>query len=368
MQVSGAVMALQTFGRGVSVPLHAHDGRDGEHARNVREGSYGSTRGSVMQTKPQGFSRVGHPPIRLKKCQKTVILPLLLLNACLGKCIRPGRRLHDAGSGISMEVFQRKNYLFIAIWIVIIQSIGLTAEQIPVRHIEGVTLGFLVLRNSDGEALAYGDWKQVVKADGLVVDDLRFRFKDGSFYEEITKFTQRGRFRLVSDEVEQKGPSFKQESQSWIDVRTGTITVRTSENGEEKTTTNHLDLPDDTANGLLFVLLKNVDPSALETTVSFVAASTKPRVVKWNISPGQEKTVKVGLIEHKAQHYVVKTKIEGAAGAIAPLVGKQPPDIHVWLVKSEAPTFLEFEGPLSQDNPVWRIELTAPEPDSQDVR
>jgi hypothetical protein len=44
-------------------------------------------------------------------------------------------------------------------------------------------------------------------------------------------------------------------------------------------TTNHLDLPDDVSNGLLFVLLKYVDRSA-ETTVSFVAASSKPRVVK----------------------------------------------------------------------------------------
>jgi len=242
-------------------------------------------------------------------------------------------------------------------------SIGLIAEQIPVRHIEGVSLGFLVLRNTAGEALAYGDWKQVVKSDGLVVDDLRFQFKDGSFYEEITKFTQRGKFRVLSDQVEQKGPSFKQASQSWIDARTGTVTVRITERGEEKTTTKHLDLPDDVANGLLFVLLKNVDPSAAETTVSFVAASAKPRVVKWNITPGPEKTIKVGFIEHKAQHYVVKTKIEGPAGAIAPLVGKEPPDIDVWLVKSEAPTFLEFEGPLSQDNPVWRIELTSPESD-----
>lgn len=66
----------------------------------------------------------------------------------------------------------------------------------------------------------------------------------------------------------------------------------------------------------------------------------------------------------KAQHYIVKTKIEGVAGKVAPLVGKQPPDINVWLVKSEAPTFLEFEGPLSEDGPVWRIELAAPEADS----
>jgi hypothetical protein len=263
-----------------------------------------------------------------------------------------------------MDVFWCKFFPLIAVWIVIIQASILIAEQIPARHIEGVTLGFLVLRNTDGEALAYGDWKQVVKPDGLVVDDLRFQFKDGSFYEEITKFTQRGKFRLVSDQVKQKGPSFKQQTESWIEAETGKVTVRTLEKGKEKTTTEHLDLPDDVSNGLLFILLKNVDPSAAETTVSFVAASTKPRIVKWNIFPGPEKTIKVGLIAQKAQHYVVKTKIQGPAGTIAPLIGKQPPDIHVWLVKSESPTFVEFEGPLSQDNPVWRIELTAPEPDS----
>jgi len=82
-----------------------------------------------------------------------------------------------------MDALRSKLYPLIAIWIVIIQASGLTAEQIPVRHIEGVTLGFLVLRNPQGEALAYGDWKQGVKPDGIVVDDLRFQSKDGSLYE-----------------------------------------------------------------------------------------------------------------------------------------------------------------------------------------
>ena len=68
----------------------------------------------------------------------------------------------------------------IAVWIVIVQASVLAAKQIPVRHVEGVTFGFLVLRNPDGEALAYGDWKQVVKPGGFLVDDLRFQFKDGS--------------------------------------------------------------------------------------------------------------------------------------------------------------------------------------------
>jgi hypothetical protein len=93
-----------------------------------------------------------------------------------------------------MDALLSKLFPLIAIWIVIIQASGSTAEQIPVRHIEGVTLGFLVLRNTDGEPLAYGDWKQLVKPDGLVVGDLRFQFKDGSLYEEITKFTQLASF------------------------------------------------------------------------------------------------------------------------------------------------------------------------------
>jgi hypothetical protein len=38
------------------------------------------------------------------------------------------------------------------------------------------------------------------------------------------------------------------------------------------------------------------------------------------------------------------------------------------VVTSEAPTFVEFEGPLSQDNRVWRIELIAPEPGSQKAK
>jgi len=76
-------------------------------------------------------------------------------------------------------------------------------------------------------------------------------------------------------------------------------------------------------------IAKYVDRSA-ETTVSFVAASSKPRVVKWNVSPGREKTIKIGLMPQKAEHYVVKTKIQGPAGAIAPLVGKQPSDIFMF--------------------------------------
>jgi hypothetical protein len=236
--------------------------------------------------------------------------------------------------------------------------------MVPVRHTEGVTLGFLQLRNLDGQTIAYGELKQVVKdaETGLVMVDLQFHFKDGSVYKEITKFTQKNTFRLISDQVVQKGPSFKQDSESWIDAATGKVRVRTIEKGKEKVTNKQLALPPDICNGLLNTLLKNVDPTR-ETTLSMVALSTSPRVVKLNIFPEQGKSFEVGLLKQEAQHYRVHVKIEGVAGVVAPLVGKQPPDIQVWIVKSEAPTFLEFEGQLSQDAPVWRMQLTAPQVD-----
>jgi hypothetical protein len=256
--------------------------------------------------------------------------------------------------------------LFPTIFLLLLFTVPSFTEQIPVRHTEGDTFGFLALRDTAGKTLAYGELKEVVQqSDGSVVDDLHFVFKDGSSYREITKFTQRGRFHVISDQVSQKGPAFKQQSESFLDTASGNVTVKTNDKGKEKTTTQHVDMPDDVVNGLLMTLTKNLDPSAAETTVSMVAASEKPRVVKLKISPGPEKTFKVGTLTHHAQHYVIKTDIQGVAGVIAPIVGKQPPDIHIWVVKSEAPAFLEFEGPLSQDSPVWRIQGTVPNPESQ---
>lgn len=240
------------------------------------------------------------------------------------------------------------------------------AETVSVRHVEGVTFGFLVLRTLDGKALAYGSLQQVVKGS-LVTEELTFHFKDGSLFDEITRFTQKGEFKLVSDQVVQKGPAFKEGSESWVDAVSGKVTVRTNKEGKPEETSKHIDVPADAANGLLFTLAKNIDPSR-ETVVSMMVASEKPRVVKLHISPAEGKVIRLGAITFNTQHFVVKPKIEGAAGVIAPLIGKQPPDAHLWTVKSEAPTFVEFEGPLSEDTPVWRIELMAPEPDAPNAK
>jgi hypothetical protein len=277
---------------------------------------------------------------------------MTLLRAC-------GLHLNFTDEHMSMRPFICSTIL--ACIFLLLRAVTCAADPVPVHHLEGVTFGFLKLRNVDGKIIADGYLKQVATpASKVITDDLQFHFTDGSVYRETTKFTQRGTFRLISDHLVQKGPSFKQESESWIDAASGKVTVRTVENGKDKRTTKQMSLPPDVSNGLLFTLVKNMDPAA-ETTVSMVAPTDKPRIVKLRFTPAAEKEVKFGLFTFKAQHYVMKVKIEGAAGKIAPLVGKQPPDSHFWTIKSESPTFVEFEGPLSAEGPVWRIEFAAPE-------
>ena len=121
-----------------------------------------------------------------------------------------------------------------------------------------------------------------------------------------------------------------------------------------------LDLPPDVANGLLLTLLKNLPSDASQTKVSMVAATPKPRLVKLAIAPLGEQPFSIGGSSRKATHYVVQVEIGGAAGLVAPLLGKQPPDTHVWILGGEAPAFVKLERPLYFGGPIWRIELVSP--------
>ena len=227
-------------------------------------------------------------------------------------------------------------------------------------YAEGLVHGFLVLRTVAGETLADGDLIQVARGD-QVTGRLVFRFKDGSVHDETAVFSQRRNFRLLSDHLVQKGPAFQHPMEVSIEGSTGQVTVRsTDDDGKDKVVTERLDLPLDVANGLVLTLLKNVRSDAPQLTVSMVAATPKPRLVKLAISPQGEEPFSVGGSSRKATHYIVKVEIGGAAGLVAPLLGKQPPDTHVWILGGEAPAFVKSEGPLYFGGPIWRIELVSP--------
>jgi hypothetical protein len=88
----------------------------------------------------------------------------------------------------------------------------------------------------------------------------------------------------------------------------------TDDNGKEKVVTNRLNLPPDVANGMVLTLLKNVPSDASQITVSMVAATPKPRLVKLAITSRGEEPFSIGGSSRKARHYVVKVEIGGASG------------------------------------------------------
>jgi hypothetical protein len=244
--------------------------------------------------------------------------------------------------------------------VALLQHGAMVAAPVAVRHTEGLVHGFLVLRSLAGDTLADGDLIQIARGY-RVTNRLVFRFKDGSVHDETAVFSQRGNFRLLSDHLVQKGPAFQHPREVSIDGLTGQVTVRTTDDdGKEKVVTDRLDLPPDVANGMVLTLLKNIPSDASQMTVSMVAATPKARLVKLAITSQGEEPFSIGDSSRKATHYVVKVEIGGAAGLVAPLLGKQPPDTHVWILGGEAPAFVKSEGPLFFGGPIWRIELVSP--------
>lgn len=233
------------------------------------------------------------------------------------------------------------------------------AQSVPVRYTEGSVHGFLVLRTLEGKALADGDLIQTSNGD-RVTTKLVFRFADGSFQEETTVYSQHKQFRLISDRLVQKGPSFPQPLTMTVDARSGRVTVNyTDDKGNPKVETEHFDLPVDVANGVLLTMLKNVGATPPKA-VSLVVATPKPRLVKLEISPAGDDAFSTTGMPRKAAHYVIKVDLGGISGLVAPLLGKQPPDSHVWILQGEMPVFVKAEQPFYAGGPIWRIELTSP--------
>jgi len=234
------------------------------------------------------------------------------------------------------------------------------AEPVAVAHSEGLAHGFLALRSLDGTVLADGDLIQTSNGN-RVTTRLLFRFKDGSTRDETTVYTQRKEFHLVSNHVLQKGPTFKTAMESTIDTVNARVKVRyTDEDGKEKVIEQRLDLPADLANGLTLALLKNISPKTPKTTVSMLAISPQPRLVKLEFTRTAEEPFSTAGHERKAMHYVVKVQVPGVAGAFASLLGKTPPDSHIWILGGEAPVFVRSESALFVGGPTWRIEPVSP--------
>jgi hypothetical protein len=108
------------------------------------------------------------------------------------------------------------------------------------------------------------------------------------------------------------------------------------------------------------LVLESLQPDAAKAEVSMLLATPKPRLVKLAISKLGEETCSVAGAARKAVHYEIKIELGGVAGVVAPMIGKAPPDIEIWVIGGQAPTFAREQGPIYPEGPTMTIQLASP--------
>lgn len=249
-------------------------------------------------------------------------------------------------------------FFYVAISAVLSAAAPVLADEVRVRYVEGLSRGFLTLRSSDGTFLAEGETTQTM-SDDKVTAHLVFHFKDGSLYEDSTTFTERGTFRLLSDHLIQKGPSFKTPMDTSIDTTSGLVTIHYMQGDKPQTIEKKMDLPPDLANGMLYVIVKNIR-SLPPVSVSYLAATPNPELVTLVFREDGQQGFRIGVSKRNAIRYLMKVNIGGIKGAAAQVLKKKPADTQFWILDGQAPLYVGSEGPLYGEGPIWRIELNMP--------
>ena len=235
----------------------------------------------------------------------------------------------------------------------------ITADTVPVRYRDATAHALLTLRSMDGRVLANGEQTQAAHGN-TVTKRLTFHFTDGSIDDETTEFADAGTLRLIHYHHLQKGAAFPHPLDLTIDAETGHIVVRDLSNPRgahvDETT---LSLPEDLSNGLVTNIVRNVSPTALPISVSYLAATPKLRLVRLVITDGGLDSLSTGGETHRTTHYVVDVRLGGLEGIISSAVRKSLPRSHIW-ISAGTPAFVRAETALGVDGPMWQIDLTPP--------
>jgi hypothetical protein len=248
------------------------------------------------------------------------------------------------------------NFL-VFIFLTIMISTRVPAEQIPVRHIQLAGHEFMVARSETGKVVARVEFTQDVQGDEVTMR-LTYRFVDGSIDDETTTFRQQGRFELVRSHHLQNGSFFAKPVDFSIEAATGIATSRTKDkNGKIHVETAHIDLPDDLANGFVGTLLLNVPPGAKPFRVGILAPVFGGRLIRILISPEGEQSFQKPEQTLKATVFRIHPELGGILGIIATLVGLQPKDVTVWVLEGEKPAVVRVVGQLGGAGPVLSSEL-----------
>jgi len=251
----------------------------------------------------------------------------------------------------------RRNYfLVVAIWAITLGTPA-PAESIFVRHSQHPMHRLMIARSETGKIIASGEFSQVVQADEVTMR-LTYKFVDGSIDDETTTYRQQGTFRLVRNHHIQQGPFFVKPVDFTVEASTGIATSRTTDrNGRIHVESEHMDLPDDLANGFVGTLLLNVAQNTTPFRVGMLAPIGGGRLIHLLISPEGEQPLHSAGQTLKATVFRIHPELGGIVGVIASLIGLQPKDVMVWVLEGEEPAVVRIVGQLGGYGPVVNSEL-----------
>ena len=246
---------------------------------------------------------------------------------------------------------------FVAAFLVMMLGTAAPAERVSVRHIQSPLHRFMVARSVAGKIIANGEFSQVVQGDEVTMR-LTYHFVDGSIDDETTTYRQQGTFQLVRNHHIEKGPFFAKPVDFAVEVATGTATTRTTDkNGKIQVESEHIDLPDDLANGFVGTLLLNVSPNTAPFRVGILAPVFGGRLIRILVSPQGEQPFQRAGQTLKATVFRIHPELGGILGMLATLLGLQPKDVTVWVLEGETPAVIRVVGQLGGSGPVLSSEL-----------
>jgi len=250
-----------------------------------------------------------------------------------------------------------RSSLLVAAFFALTLATAAPAEQISVKHIQLPRHEFMVARSETGTIIARVEFRETVEGDEVTMR-LTYRFADGSMDDETTTYRQHGTFQLVRNHHIQQGPFFAKPVDFTVEAATGTATTRTADkNGKIHVESEHIDLPDDLANGFVGTLLLNVPPNTAPFRVGILAPVFGGRLIRILISPeGEQPFLKAGQ-PLKATVFRIHPELGGILGWIAQLLGMQPKDVMVWIQEGEQPAVVRVVGQLGGLGPVVNSEL-----------
>ena len=242
-------------------------------------------------------------------------------------------------------------------FLAILLSTAAPAEPISVKHIQLPRHEFMVARSETGKIIARVEFTEDVQGDDVTMR-LTYRFVDGSIDDETTTYTQQGTFRLVRNHHIQQGPFFAKPIDFAVEAATGTATTRTTDkNGKIQIESEHIDLPDDLANGFVGTLLLNVSPNTAPFRAGILAPVFGGRLIRILVSPQGEQPFQRAGQTLKATVFRIHPELGGILGVIAKLLGLQPKDVMVWVLEGEQPAVMRVVGQLGGSGPVLSSEL-----------